>query len=92
MATMSAPDHTLDGQSRFTEIITILAVGGAVTTGVVALRVYVRARLLRTFGAEDAFMIAAQCLAIGTAVCIGLGALSMHPCLAQRLLTGSCAL
>lgn len=66
-------DHALDGESRVAEIIAILSVGCVITSAVVALRVYTRTCLLRTFGADDAFMIAAQVLAIGTGISIGLG-------------------
>lgn len=67
------PDHSLDGESRVDVVVGILAAGCIITTAVVSLRIYTRTILLRTFGAEDAFMIAAQVLAIGSAVAIGLG-------------------
>lgn len=66
-------DHSLDGESQVDAICAILSVGCILTTGVVCLRIYTRTILLRTFGVEDAFMIAAQLLAIGSAVAIGLG-------------------
>ena len=64
-------DHSLDGESRFTEIIAILSAGAILTTAVVSLRIFTRTVLLRTIGVDDAFIIAAQILAIGTAVAIG---------------------
>lgn len=73
MSDPSVIDHSLDGESRITAIVAILAAGGAITTSVVGLRIYTRAFLLRTFGFEDGFMIAAQTLAIAAAVAIGLG-------------------
>lgn len=66
-------DHSLDGESRVDTICAILSVGCILTTAVVSLRIYTRTILLRTFGVEDAFMIGAQLLAIGTAVAIGMG-------------------
>ena len=72
-------DHSLDGQSRVETICVILAVGCALTTAVVSLRVFTRTHVLGTFGAEDAFMVAAQFLAIGTAIAIGLGMLGHGP-------------
>lgn len=74
MATPEEIDHSLDGDSRVAEICAILSVGCALTTAVVGLRIYTRTRLIRAFGFDDAFMLAAQTLAIGTAVAIGLGA------------------
>lgn len=66
-------DHSLDGESRSTEIIAILTAGCVLTTAVVSLRIFTRSVLLRTFGVDDAFIIAAQVLNIGTTVAIGLG-------------------
>lgn len=74
-------DHSLDGESRVATICAILTVGSVLTTAVVTLRIYTRTLLLHTFGIEDAFMIAAQFLAIGSAVAIGLGMSSISPCL-----------
>lgn len=83
-------DHSLDGESRFTEIIAILSAGAILTTAVVSLRIFTRTVLLRTIGVDDAFIIAAQILAIGTAVAIGLGKWGKQPFLfgMSHVLTG----
>ncbi|KAH8907368.1 hypothetical protein BR93DRAFT_911223 [Coniochaeta sp. PMI_546] len=74
MESTQITDHSLDSQSRFGEIVTVLAVFSVLSTAAVALRVFARWRLLHTFGLDDAVMMLAQCLAIGTAVCEGLEA------------------
>jgi hypothetical protein len=66
-------NHSLDGESRVTEISAILSIFATLTTVVVALRTYARQHLLCAFGADDAFMVAAQVLTIGAAIAIGLG-------------------
>lgn len=66
-------DHSLDGQGRGKEIIAILSVFSAVSTLVVALRIYTRAIILRSFGTDDAVIIGALILTIGSAAAIGLG-------------------
>lgn len=53
-------DHSLDSQSRFGEIVTVLAVFSVLSTAAVALRVFARWRLLHTFGLDDAVMMLAQ--------------------------------
>ncbi|KAK8045613.1 hypothetical protein PG993_005637 [Apiospora rasikravindrae] len=65
-------DHSLDHEGRIKEIITILSVFSAVSTLVVALRIYTRAIILRSFGTDDAVIIGALILTIGSAVAIGL--------------------
>ncbi|KAK8084247.1 hypothetical protein PG997_005518 [Apiospora hydei] len=65
-------DHSLDHEGRIKEIITILSVFSAVATLVVALRIYTRAIILRSFGTDDAVIIGALILTIGSAVAIGL--------------------
>ena len=74
-------DHSLDGESRSTEIIAILTAGCILTTAVVSMRIFTRTVLLRTFGVDDAFICVAQMLAIGTTVAIGLGTWGQQPCL-----------
>ncbi|KAK6840274.1 hypothetical protein PG995_016028 [Apiospora arundinis] len=65
-------DHSLDGQGRTKEIIAILAVFSTLSTIVVALRIYTRAVVLRSFGTDDAVIIGALILTIGSAIAIGL--------------------
>ncbi|KAK7942415.1 uncharacterized protein PG986_011528 [Apiospora aurea] len=65
-------DHSLDHEGRIKEITTILSVFSAVATLVVALRIYTRAIILRSFGTDDAVIIGALILTIGSAVAIGL--------------------
>lgn len=91
MATMEV-DHSLDGESRVGEVCAILSVGCALTTIVVTLRIYTRTRLLGVFGFDDAFMVAAQTLAIGTGVSIGLGKFPYGVQLSQPnvMLTDAC--
>lgn len=66
-------DHSLDGQSQVTFIVSILSLATVISTAVVVLRIFTRARILRTFGLDDAVMGVAQVLTIGAAVAIGLG-------------------
>ncbi|SPO04190.1 related to integral membrane protein [Cephalotrichum gorgonifer] len=65
-------DHSLDGESRVAEVYAILSVGCVLTITVVGLRMYTRIRLLNSFGADDAMMMVALVLAIGTTIAIGL--------------------
>ncbi|KAF5521068.1 Satratoxin biosynthesis SC1 cluster protein 4 [Colletotrichum aenigma] len=65
-------DHSLDGESRFGEIVAILIVGSVLSSVAVGLRAFTRLCMLRTFGMDDMVMIAAQALALGSAVAIGL--------------------
>ncbi|KAK8097579.1 uncharacterized protein PG998_013065 [Apiospora kogelbergensis] len=65
-------DHSLDGQGRTTEITSILTVFSAVSTIVVALRIYTRTKILNSFGIDDAVILGALVLTIGSAVAIGL--------------------
>lgn len=73
-------NHALDGQSQVTFIVSILSLATVISTAVVVLRIFTRARILRTFGLDDAVMGVAQILTIGAAVAIGLGmSLSRSP-------------
>ncbi|KAK8018957.1 hypothetical protein PG991_008147 [Apiospora marii] len=78
-------DHSLDGQGRGKEIIAILSVFSALSSIVVALRIYTRASILRSFGTDDAIIIVALILTIGSAVAIGLVLLRLHHPLQRRL-------
>lgn len=71
-------NHALDGQSQVTFIVSILSLATVISTAVVVLRIFTRARILRTFGVDDAVMGVAQILTIGAAVAIGLG-MSLSP-------------
>ena len=73
--TPAAPehDHSLSSQSRVKEIFAILSVFSILSTSVVALRVWTRARILRSFGIDDAVIVVAQVLTLGAAVAEGLG-------------------
>jgi hypothetical protein len=53
-------DHSLDSESRFGEIVTIITVFSVLSTAAVALRVFARSHLLHTFGLDDAVMVVAQ--------------------------------
>ena len=53
-------DHSLDGQSRYTEIVAILIAGSVLSTAAVAARAFTRLFLLHTFGVDDAIMVVAQ--------------------------------
>jgi hypothetical protein len=53
-------DHSLDSESRFGQIVTILAVFSVLSTTAVALRVFARWHLLHTFGWDDAVMVVGQ--------------------------------
>jgi hypothetical protein len=55
-----SPNPALDGESRVGEIIAILTVASILSTLVVALRVYSRAVILRSFGLDDAMIVPAQ--------------------------------
>jgi hypothetical protein len=59
MATL-VPDHSLDGESKAGEIISILTVCSVITTALVTLRVITRAHILRAFGADDWIVCVAQ--------------------------------
>jgi hypothetical protein len=66
-------DHSLDGQSQVTFIVSVLSLATVVSTAVVVLRIFTRSCILRTFGPDDAVMGIAQLLTIGAAIAIGLG-------------------
>ena len=83
-------DPSLSSQSRVKEIFAILSVFSALSTFVVALRVWTRARILRSFGVDDAVIVVAQVLTIGAAVAEGLGTLPMsHRALLFLMLTAA---
>lgn len=67
-------DPTLDGESRFGEIVAILSVATILSTAAVVMRCYARLFILRCFGRDDGVMVAAQVLTIASAIAIGLGA------------------
>ncbi|KAK0619684.1 hypothetical protein B0T14DRAFT_554855 [Immersiella caudata] len=73
MAQMT-PNPALNGQSRFGEIVIILSVFSVISTVAVAMRCYARLFMLRCFGRDDGVMVAAQVLALASAVAIGLEA------------------
>uniref|UniRef100_A0A0D2YCW1 Integral membrane protein n=1 Tax=Fusarium oxysporum (strain Fo5176) TaxID=660025 RepID=A0A0D2YCW1_FUSOF len=62
-----------DSSSRSVEIRAILITFSILSTITVALRVYVRYKVLHSLGWDDRVMVAAQFLATGSAVAIGLG-------------------
>ncbi|KAL2165648.1 hypothetical protein VTG60DRAFT_4081 [Thermothelomyces hinnuleus] len=68
----SSPHPERDDEARIVEIIAILSVTSILSTLVVALRCYSRAVILRSFGFDDAIMVAAQILTLASAVAIGL--------------------
>ncbi len=53
-------DHSLDGQSRYTEIVAILVVGSVLSTLAVVARAFTRLFILHTFGLDDALMVITQ--------------------------------
>jgi hypothetical protein len=53
-------DHSLDGQSRYSEIVAILVAGSVLSTLAVAARALTRTFILHTFGLDDAIMVIAQ--------------------------------
>ncbi len=55
-----SPNHSLDHESRVTEVIVILSVACTLSTLVVAMRCYSRLVILRSFGLDDALIIPAQ--------------------------------
>ncbi|EGU81611.1 hypothetical protein FOXB_07878 [Fusarium oxysporum f. sp. conglutinans Fo5176] len=58
--------------SRSLEIRAILVTFSIVSATAVALRIYIRSRVLHCFGWDDGFMVTAQVLTFGAAVAIGL--------------------
>lgn len=60
MVSTQTIDHSLDSESRFGQIVTILAVFSVLSTTAVALRVFARWHLLHTFGWDDAVMVVGQ--------------------------------
>jgi len=73
------PNPALNGQSRFGAIVIILSVFSVISTFAVAMRCYARLFMLRCFGRDDGVMVAAQILALASAVAIGLGTLCPPP-------------
>ncbi|TVY75316.1 Satratoxin biosynthesis SC1 cluster protein 4 [Fusarium oxysporum f. sp. cubense] len=69
---MDSRSMPADSSSRSIEIRAILITFSIVSTITVALRIYVRYKVLRSLGWDDRVMTAAQLLAIGSAVAIGL--------------------
>lgn len=59
-STQTIIDHSLDSQSRYGQIVTILSVFSVLSTTAVSLRIFARWRMLHTFGLDDAFIILAQ--------------------------------
>lgn len=74
MDTRSMP---ADSSSRSVEIRAILITFSILSTITVALRLYVRYKVLHSLGWDDRVMAAAQVLTIGAAVAIGLGKLRL---------------
>ncbi|KAI8416955.1 hypothetical protein FOFC_03268 [Fusarium oxysporum] len=69
----STMEHrSLDGESRSPELRAILIILGILSTTIVALRTYIRSKMLHSFGWDDGFMILAQIFALGTGVAEGL--------------------
>lgn len=64
--------------SRSLEIHAILVAFSIVSATAVALRTYIRSRVLHSFGWDDGFMVTAQVLTLGAAVAIGLGRLLIY--------------
>jgi hypothetical protein len=59
--------------SRSLEIQAVLVTFSVLSATTVALRTYIRSKVLRSFGWDDGLMVVAQVLALGAAVAIGLG-------------------
>lgn len=64
--------------SRSLEIHAILVAFSIVSATAVALRTYIRSRVLHSFGWDDGFMVTAQVFTLGAAVAIGLGRLLIY--------------
>ncbi|EKJ72764.1 hypothetical protein NXS19_012867 [Fusarium pseudograminearum] len=60
------------GASRSLEIQAVLVAFSLLSATTVALRTYIRTKVLSSFGLDDGLMVVAQVLAIGSAVAIGL--------------------
>ncbi|EGU72571.1 hypothetical protein FOXB_16918 [Fusarium oxysporum f. sp. conglutinans Fo5176] len=69
---MDSRSMSADSSSRSVEIRAILITFSILSTITVALRIYVRYKVLRSLGWDDRVMAAAQLLTIGSAVAIGL--------------------
>lgn len=66
-------DHSKDGESQVTYIVSVLTLACVLSTTAVVLRLYTRSRILHTFGADDAVMGFAQVLTLASATTIYLG-------------------
>ncbi|KAK3395301.1 hypothetical protein B0H63DRAFT_408742 [Podospora didyma] len=74
MSESSREPSPMDAESRFTEILAILAVTGTLSSLVIAMRCYARISLLRFFGLDDGVMLAAQVLNLAATAVVGLEA------------------
>ncbi|KAF3760371.1 hypothetical protein M406DRAFT_230293, partial [Cryphonectria parasitica EP155] len=59
-----------DGASQTSYIVSLVVIACVLSTLAVILRVFTRARILHTFGADDAVMVFAQVLTLGSAAAI----------------------
>lgn len=66
-------DHSKDGESQVTYIVSVLTLACVLSTAAVVLRLYTRSRILHTFGADDAVMAFTQVLTLASATTIYLG-------------------
>lgn len=66
-------DHNKDDETQLPYVIGIVTMALVLSTAAVILRLVTRARILHTFGPDDAFMAAAQILTIGSAIAIYAG-------------------
>lgn len=73
-----AIDHSLDGESQVTWILSIVSLACIISATAVIARLVTRLRILRIFGPDDALMGLAQIIAIGAALSIGLGEFHNH--------------
>lgn len=66
-------DHSLDGQSQTTYIVSVCAVACVLSTAAVLARIYTRLCVLHIFGCDDAVMAVAQVFTLMTAAAIFVG-------------------
>lgn len=71
-------DHSLDGESQTTWIISVLTVACILSTAVVMARMYTRLCVLHTFGSDDFVMGVAQIFTLMAATAIYLGKLGLR--------------
>lgn len=57
-----------DEGSRITYIVSVVAVMSVLSTLAVVLRIFTRLRILHIYGADDAVMVVAQVMTLGSAV------------------------